>query len=84
MYRIAIVRKNQPADRRTSADEAELHTVVRDLLRTEGRTITADDEITLARMGSDACRMADTDGFAALELGDVSLTVRPKIGTSDR
>ncbi|MEV6421880.1 hypothetical protein [Streptomyces sp. NPDC051662] len=84
MYRIAIVRKNQPVDRRASAGEAELSIIVRDLLRTEGRTITDGDEAILARMASDACRMADADGFAALELGDVSLTVRPKVGTSDR
>ncbi|MEU6016911.1 hypothetical protein ABZ826_23535 [Streptomyces sp. NPDC047515] len=84
MYRVAIVRKGQPADRRTCASSKELRTVVFDLIRAEGRTITDADHSTLIRMVGDARDLADIKGFAALEIGAASLTIRPQSADADR
>ncbi|MFI7293976.1 hypothetical protein [Streptomyces sp. NPDC050121] len=77
MYRIAIVRKGQPADRRTCTTLGELQEVVREVIRADGGTITDADDTALAWMARDAYTMAADEGFAAIELGAASITIRP-------
>ncbi|HEY6117126.1 MAG TPA: hypothetical protein VI172_14335 [Candidatus Dormibacteraeota bacterium] len=75
MYRIAIVRKGQPADRRTASTGRELRDIAWETLHAEGHPVT--DYGTFTDMVADARRMADTDGFAALEFGAAAITIRP-------
>ncbi|MCX4792554.1 hypothetical protein OG369_43035 [Streptomyces sp. NBC_01221] len=77
MYRIAIVRKGQPADRRTAAGPGELRDVVYGVIRAEGSTITDADHSGLIELIGSARDMADIEGFAGLEFGAASITIRP-------
>jgi hypothetical protein len=75
MYRIAIVCKNQPADRRTASTGRELRDIVWETLQAEGHLVA--DYGTFTDMVADARRMADIEGFAALEFGSAGITIRP-------
>jgi hypothetical protein len=78
MYRIAIVRKGQPADIRTCGDRiGELLDIVFETIRAEGSTIADADHTPLTFLAADARAMADNDGFAALEFGNAAITIRP-------
>jgi hypothetical protein len=77
MYRIAIVRKGQPADLRTASTGGELRDVVYDMIRTEGSTISDADHSGLIALIGDARSLADTEGFAALKFGTAAVTIRP-------
>lgn len=77
MYNVAIVRKGQPADRRTCSNGAELRDVVYEVIRSEGSTITDDDHTGLITLTGEARDMADTRGFAALQFGAAAITIRP-------
>jgi hypothetical protein len=78
VYRIAIVRKGQPADIRTCGDQiGALLDVVFEVIRAEGSTITDADHSPLTRLAANARNMADNDGFAALEFGSAAITIRP-------
>lgn len=77
MYRIAIVRKGQDADRRTCASTGELRDVVWEVIRSEGGTITEADHSGLIALVGSARDQADVDGFAALEFGRAAITIRP-------
>ena len=78
MYRIAIVRKGQPTDRRTAVISGELRTVIYGVIRAEGSTIGDSDHSGLIEMIGHARDMADIEGFAALTLGTASVTIRPQ------
>ncbi|WP_405888855.1 hypothetical protein OG762_36890 [Streptomyces sp. NBC_01136] len=77
MYRIAIVRKGQPADRRTCTTPGELRDIVWEVVRAEGSTITDADHAPLMELTANARNMADNEGFAALEFGAAAITIRP-------
>jgi len=77
MLRIAIVRKGQPADRRTCANGADLLDVIHEVIRAEGSEAPAADTPGTVRLLADIRRMVDTEGFAALEFGATALTIRP-------
>ena len=79
MYRIAIIRKGQPTDRRTCGDRVgELLDIVFEVIRAEGSTITDDDHGPLTKLAASARDRAFNDGFAALEFGDAAITIRPQ------
>lgn len=77
MYRIAIVRKGQPADRRTCTTGGELRDIVWEVIRSEGSVITDADHAGLMKLVGNARDMADIEGFAALEFGGAAITIRP-------
>lgn len=77
MYRIAIVRKGQPADRRTCDGRGELRDIVWEVIQTEGSTISDADHAPLMAMVAAARDQADNEGFAALEFGAAAITIRP-------
>lgn len=77
MYRIAIVRKGQPADRHTCTTPGELRDIVYDVIRAEGSEIGDDDHSGLIALIGNARSMADIEGFAALEFGSAAITIRP-------
>lgn len=78
MYRIAIVRKGQPADRRTCGDRiGDILDIVFGVIRAEGSTITDADHGPLTKLAANARNRADNDGFAALEFGTAAITIRP-------
>lgn len=77
MYRIAIVRKGQPADRRKSTGGGDLRDIVWEVIRAEGSTITDADHAGLMNLIGNAQNMADNEGFAALEFGSAAITIRP-------
>jgi hypothetical protein len=77
MYRIAIIRKGQPADRRTCDGRGELRDIVWETIRAEGGTITDDGHGTLMELTADARNRADNDGFAAIDFGTAAITIRP-------
>lgn len=77
MYRVAIVRKGQPAERHTATTGGDLRTIVYDLIRSQGGTIGDGDHTGLIAMVGHARSMAHIDGFAALEFGDTAVTIRP-------
>ncbi|WP_405883641.1 hypothetical protein OG747_36670 [Streptomyces sp. NBC_01384] len=77
MYRIAIVRKGQPADRRTCTTLGELRDIVWEVVRAEGSVITDADHGPLMELTANARNMADNEGFAALEFGGAAITIRP-------
>lgn len=76
MYRIAIVRKGQPADRRTCDGRGQLRDIVDEVIRAEGGTIADADRVAIDWMAADALAMADNEGFAALDLGAAAITIR--------
>ena len=76
MYRILIIRKGQPADRRI-CDAEELKHAVYGLLDAESATVTDADRLGIDGMVAAARAMADDDGFAALEFGGAAITIRP-------
>lgn len=78
MYRIAIVRKGQPADRRTCTTPGELRDIVWETIRAEGSTITDADHAGLTELIGSARDMADVEGFAALEFGAAAIVIRPE------
>lgn len=77
MYRIAIVRKGQPADSRICADDSELRSAVDDLIHSQGSKTTEADNEGLAALVGSARSMADTTGFAALKFGSAGISIRP-------
>lgn len=77
MYRIAIVPKGKPAERHTITSGDELLDAVYDLIRSQGSTIADSDHAGLIAVVSNACSMADIEGFAALEFGTATITIRP-------
>lgn len=77
MYRIAIVRKGQPADRRICDGRGELRDIVWEVIRAEGATITDADHAPLMELAANARNLADNEGFAALEFGSAAITIRP-------
>jgi hypothetical protein len=77
MYRIAIVRKGQPADRRTCDGRGELRDIVWEVIRAQGSTITDADHAPLMQLIGNARNLADNEGFAALEFGTTGITIRP-------
>ncbi|NUR04245.1 MAG: hypothetical protein HOY79_49415 [Streptomyces sp.] len=79
MYRVTIIRKGQPADRRTATTGGDLRNIVYDVIRAEGSEITDSDHSGLIRLIGNARSMADVDGFAALEFGDTAITIRSHI-----
>lgn len=79
MYRIAIVRPGQPAERRTATTGGDLRDAVYDLLRSQGGTIADNDHSGLIALIGDARSTADIHGFAALEFGDAAITIRPAV-----
>ncbi|MFB7763673.1 hypothetical protein [Streptomyces xiamenensis] len=76
MYRIAIVRKGQLAERRICTGD-ELQEVVYALIRSQGSTIGDGDHAGLSRVIGAARSLADGEGFAALEFGSGAVTIRP-------
>ncbi|MFE9491453.1 hypothetical protein ACFYNF_34290 [Streptomyces sp. NPDC006641] len=78
MYRIAVVRKGQPTDRRTAAGPGQLRDVVYGVIRAEGSVITDADHSGLIELIGNARDMADIEGFAALTFGTASITIRPQ------
>jgi hypothetical protein len=77
MYRIAIIRNDQPTDRRTCTGPGELRDIVWETIRAEGGTITDADHAGLMKLVGTARDQADVEGFAALEFGDAAITIRP-------
>jgi hypothetical protein len=77
VYRIAIVRKGQPADRRICDGRGELRDIVWEVIRAEGATITDADHAPLMELAANARNLADNEGFAALEFGSAAITIRP-------
>lgn len=77
MYRIAIVRKGQPTDRRTCTTPGELRDIVWKVIRAEGSVITDADHAGLMKLVGNARDQADIEGFAALEFGSAGITIRP-------
>jgi len=77
MYRIAIVRKGQPTDRRTCTSSGELRDIVWEVIRAEGSVITDADHAGLIALVGTARDQADIEGFAALEFGNAAITIRP-------
>jgi hypothetical protein len=77
MYRIAIIRKDQPADRHTCTTPGELRDIVWEVIRSEGSIITDADHAGLMKLIGGARDMADIEGFAALEFGNAAITIRP-------
>jgi hypothetical protein len=79
MYRIAIIRTDQPIERRTCTTGGDLRDAVYGLIRAEGVEIADSDHAGLIAMVGDARSMADIEGFAALEFGDAAITIRPHV-----
>jgi hypothetical protein len=77
VYRIAIVRKGQPTDRRTAIAGSDLRDIVWEVIRAEGSVITDADHGPLIEMVGAARSQADIEGFAALEFGGAAITIRP-------
>lgn len=77
MYRIAIVRKGQPAEPRVCTTGGELRDAVYELIRSQGSTISDGDHAGLIKMIGAARSMADIEGFAALKFGSAALAIRP-------
>ena len=77
MYRVAIVREGRPIERRTCASGGELRDTVYELIRSQGGEIADGDHSGLIALVGDARSMADIEGFAALEFGTASITIRP-------
>jgi hypothetical protein len=76
VYRIAIIRKGQPANRQTCNGDG-LKDAVYGLLSAENATITDADRLGIDGLLAAARAMADEDGFAALEFCDAKMTIRP-------
>jgi len=77
MYRTAVIRKGRPTEHSTCGDATALRDVVFSLIRSEGSVITEADHTGLSEVIEASCLLAEAEGFAALEFGALSITVRP-------
>lgn len=82
-YRIGIVRKGQPTDRRPDLTVEEVRATVYEVIAAEGQTPTEADHAGIDNMISKAQHLANMDGFGALEIGTATVTIRSNRSVGD-